>query len=195
MPDYGRWTSNGGDPSLNEINRIDQFIESLSSNQQVYSTDPGEAELAFLLADWRDGIRETPVSAIVTEQDAVNALHAGQTSTRRPGRGHLAVVGSAAAAVLCLGGFGTAVYGAAPGDSLYGVRSMLFGDQQVTRDDQVVLAAQTELAEVQKLVEQGHWDQAQDRLVALSTTVQSVEQVESKHDLIELWNALTYKVV
>lgn len=195
MADYGRWTSNGGDPSLNEINRVDQFIEALSSNRQVYSTDPEEAELAFLFADWRDGVRETPVSALVTEQDAVLALRAGQSSTRRPGRGHLAVVGSAAAAVMCLGGFGAAVYGAGPGDGLYGVRSMLFGDQQVTRDDQVVLAAQTELAEVQQLIEQGQWDQAQDKLVALSTTVQSVEQVESKHDLIEQWNALTYKVV
>jgi len=195
MPDPGRWTTNGGDPSLNEINRVDRFIEALSSNQQVYSTDPGEAELAFLLADWRDGVRETPVSAVVTEEDAVLALRAGQPSSRRVGRGHLAVVGSAAAAVLCLGGFGAAVYGAAPGDGLYGVRTMFFGDQHATRDDQVVLAAQTELAEVQKLVEQGQWDQAQDKLVALSSTVQNVEQVESKHDLIEQWNALTYKVV
>jgi hypothetical protein len=195
MADHGRWTTNGGDPSLNEINRVDQFIEALSSNQQVYSTDREEAELAYLLADWRDGVRETPVAALFTEQDAVNALRAGQPSTRRLARGHLAVVGSAAAAVLCLGGFATAVYGAAPGDGLYGVRSMLFGDQKVTRDDQVVLAAQTELAEVQKLVEQGQWDQAQDKLVALSNTVQSVEQVDSKHDLIEQWNALTYKVV
>jgi hypothetical protein len=195
MADQGRWTSNGGDPSLNEINRVDRFIEALSSNQQVYSTDPGEAELAFLFADWRDGVRETPVSALVTEEEAVRALRAGQPSTRRLGRAHLAVVGSAAAAVLCLGGFGAAVYGAAPGDGLYGVRSMLFGDQQATRDDQVVLAAQTELAQVQQLVEQGQWEQAQDKLVALSTTVQSVEQVESKQDLIEQWNALTYKVV
>ncbi|HET7741383.1 MAG TPA: anti-sigma-D factor RsdA, partial [Mycobacterium sp.] len=195
MADYGRWSSNGGDPSLNEINRVDQFIEALSSNRQAYSTDREEAELAFLFADWRDGVRETPTSVTITEQDAVEALRAGQPSTRRVGRGHLAVVGSAAAAVLCLGGFGAAVYGAAPGDGLYGVRTMFFGDQKATRDDQVVLAAQTELAEVQRLVEQGQWDQAQDKLVALSTTVQSVEQVESKHDLIEQWNALTYKVV
>lgn len=195
MADYGRWSPNGGDPSLNEINRVDQFIEALSSNRQAYSTDREEAELAFLFADWRDGVRETPTSVTITEEDAAVALRAGQPSTRRVGRGHLAVVGSAAAAVLCLGGFGAAVYGAAPGDGLYGVRTMFFGDQKTTRDDQVVLAAQTELAQVQQLVEQGQWEQAQDKLVALSTTVQSVEQVESKHDLIEQWNALTYKVV
>ena len=29
MPDFGRWTSNGGDPSLNEINRTDRFLDAL----------------------------------------------------------------------------------------------------------------------------------------------------------------------
>ena len=194
MPDFGRWTSNGGDPSLNDINRADRFIEALSSNQPVYSTDPGDAELAFLLADWRDGVRETPSSVTVTEADAVAAL-AAATAPHRGNRRTLAVVGSAAAAVLCVGGFGAAVYGAGPGDGLYGLRTMFFGEQQATRDDQVVLAAQQELAQVQQLVEQGQWDQAQDKLATLSSTVQSVEQVERKHDLIEQWNALTYKVV
>ncbi len=194
MPDFGRWTSNGGDGSLNEINRADRFIEALSSNEPAYSTDPAEAELAFLLADWRDEVRETPESTVVTERDALLALEAAQ-SPRRFNRLSLAVVGSAAAAVMLLGGFGTAVYGAGPGDSLYGVRTMLFGGQQATRDDQVVLAAQTELNQVQQLVDQGQWEEAQNRLVALSTTVQSVDQAEQKQDLIQQFNALTYKVV
>ena len=59
----------------------------------------------------------------------------------------------------------------------------------------VVLAAQTELAQVQQLVEKGQWDQAQEKLAALSSTVQSVGPVEQKQDLIQQWNALTYKVV
>ena len=194
MPDQGRWTSNGGDPNLNDINRVDRFIEALSADQPVYSTDPAEAELAFLMADWRDGVRDTPVSAVVTERDAAIALDAAR-APRRPNRLSLAVIGSAAAAVLCAGGFGVAVYGASPGDGLYGMRTMIFGEQQATRDDQVVLAAQQELAQVQQLVDDGQWDQAQDRLAALSTTVQSVETVEQKSDLIQQWNALTYKVV
>ena len=43
MPDFGRW-NNGGDPSLNEINRTDRFLDALASQQPVYSTDPSEAE-------------------------------------------------------------------------------------------------------------------------------------------------------
>jgi hypothetical protein len=51
MPDFGRWTANGGDPSLNEINRTDRFLDALATEQPVYSTDAGEAELAHLLAE------------------------------------------------------------------------------------------------------------------------------------------------
>ena len=49
MPDFGRWTSNGGDPSLNEINRSDRFLDALANQQQPYVTDHAEAELAQLM--------------------------------------------------------------------------------------------------------------------------------------------------
>ena len=194
MPDFGRWTGNGGDPSLNEINRDERFLDALATNQPVYATDQSEAELAFLLSDWRDEIRDTPVTTVVTVRDAEIALHGavGEVSRKRT-RTSLALVGSVAAAVLCLGGFSAAVYGAGPGDSFYGIRTMLFGEAPA-RDDQVALASQ-ELAQVQQLIDQGDWQQAQDKLVTLSTTVQGVDQVERKQELIQQWNALTYKVV
>src|SRR5262245_31560852 len=115
MPDFGRWTSNGGDPSLNEINRTDRFLDALASEQPVYATDPGEAELAHLLAGWRDEVRDAPLTAVVTPRDAVIALERA-TESRQRRRFSLAVVGSAAAAVLALGGFGAVIGGAGPGD-------------------------------------------------------------------------------
>ncbi|HYO00896.1 MAG TPA: anti-sigma-D factor RsdA [Mycobacterium sp.] len=193
MPDFGRWTSSGGDPSLNEINRADRFFESLAAKEPVYSTDPAEAELAFLLSGWRDDVRDAPVTAPVTARDAVEALHGGM-ARNRGSRRSFAVVGSVAAAMLCIGGFGTAVYGAGPGDALYGVRTALFGQSQVTRDDRVELAS-AQLAQVQQLIDNGQWQEAQDKLVAVSTTVQDVGQVEQKQQLVEQWNALTFKVV
>ncbi len=195
MPDFGRWTANGGDPSLNDINRADKFLDALASEQPVFSTDRGDADLAFLLSGWRDEVRQVPMDHVATPAEATAALVDATAGPSRRNRLSLAVVGSAAAAVLCLGGFGTAVFAAAPGDGLYGVRSMLFGDERATRDDAVVLAAQTELAQVQQLVDEGQWDQAQDKLAALSATVQSVDRVEQKQELIQQWNALTYKVV
>ena len=193
MPDLGRWSANGGDPSLNEINRADRFFEALAAKQPAYPTDHAEAELASLFSAFRDDVRDAPVTAPVSLGDAVEALHGG----RRKGSGSrrsFAVVGSVAAAMLCIGGFGTAVYGAGPGDGLYGMRTALFGQQEVTRDDQVSLAS-AQLQQVQQLIDDGQWEEAQNKLVAVSTTVQDVGQVEQKQQLVEQWNALTYKVV
>ncbi len=104
-----------------------------------------------------------------------------------------AVLGSVAAAVLCLGGFGAVVADAGPGDPLYGLRTMLFGEQQAPRDDAVQLASQ-QLAEVQQLIDQGQWEAAQDKLQTLTTTVATVNDVEQKQELVTQWQELTVKV-
>jgi hypothetical protein len=194
MPDFGRWSSDGGDPSLNAIARTDKFLDALAAEQPVYSSDNGDAELAYVLAGWRDELREAPTTDVVSQRDAVVALQRAVASRRRT-RLSMAVVGSVAAALLCLGGFGAVIAGAGPGDALYGLRTMLFGELHVTRDDQVVLAAQTQLEEVQQLIDQGQWSEAQNKLQAISTTVQTVDDAARKQELQNQWNQLSVKVV
>ena len=97
--------------------------------------------------------------------------------------------------MLAIGGFGAVVAGAGPGDALYGLRTMLFGAPKQVRDDQVALAAQTELNQVQDLIAQGDWQQAQDKLVAVSTQVESVGDEQQKQQLLDQWNQLSAKVV
>ncbi|BBX94355.1 hypothetical protein H5U98_23815 [Mycolicibacterium boenickei] len=191
MPDFGRWTSNGGDPSLNEINRSEKFIEALSLEHQVYATDREEAELAVLLAGWRDEARRTPMSGIATPREAVAALNkaTSQGRVRMP----MALVGSMAAALLCLGGFGAAVYGSGPGDALYGVRGLVFGSAPVTRDVGVELAS-SELKQVQQLIDEGQWEQAQQKLQTLTTTVATVGDEQRKQELVDQWQQLSVKV-
>lgn len=191
MPDFGRWTSNGGDPSLNEINRSEKFIEALSLEHQVYATDREEAELAVLLAGWRDEARQTPMTGIATPREAVKALDkaTSQGRVRMP----MALVGSMAAALLCLGGFGAAVYGSGPGDALYGVRGLVFGSAPVTRDVGVELAS-SELKQVQQLIDEGQWEQAQQKLQTLTTTVATVGDEQRKQELVDQWQQLSVKV-
>jgi hypothetical protein len=191
MPDYGRW-NNGGDPSLNEINRTDRFIDALANQEPVYSTDPSEAELAQLFAGWRDEVRMPPLMAPVTPRDAAVALTRA-VEARKRSRTSMALVGSVAAAVLCLGGFGAVVAGAGPGDPLYGLHTMVFGEQPQTRTDQVSLASQ-QLAEVKQLIDEGQWQAAQDKLQAVTTTVATVNDVEQKQELVDQWQQLTVKV-
>ncbi|WP_166902960.1 anti-sigma-D factor RsdA [Mycobacterium sp. DL440] len=191
MPDFGRWTSNGGDPSLNEINRSEKFIEALSLEHQVYATDREEAELAVLLTGWRDDARRTPMSGIATPREAVKALDKATAQGRV--RFPMALVGSMAAAVLCLGGFGAAVYGSGPGDALYGVRGLVFGSAPVTRDVGVELAS-SELKQVQQLIDDGQWDQAQQKLQTITTTVATIDDEQRKQQLVDQWQQLSVKV-
>lgn len=211
MPDFGRHGSQ--DPSLDAIRRADSFVDALAEGGLVVPQDPADAELAALLGGWRDEMRWPPATGLIAEADAVAALNAGLAEKRRPGldrgqraatqarstqdrnRRGLSTIGAAAAAVLCIGGFGAVVAGAGPGDALYGVRNMLFGAPKQVRDDQVGLAAKTELNQVQDLIAQGDWQQAQDKLVAVSTQVATIDDQQQKQELLDQFNDLSAKVV
>lgn len=195
--------------SMEAILRADEFIDALALGRPSPAQDAADAELAALLGNWRDEMRWPPASGLITEEAAVAALNAGR-SQKRPGRDRwvvdteitprknrrgLSVVGAAAAAVLCIGGFGAVVAGSGPGDGLYGLRTMLFGTPKEVRDDQVGLAAKTTLNQVQDLIAQGDWSQAQNKLVEVSTQVASIGDQQQKQDLLDQFNDLSAKVV
>jgi hypothetical protein len=196
MSDFGR-NSRNDEPSLGAIIDSDRFIDALASGQQAAPRDQADAVLAAMLGEWRDEMRWPPATGLITERDAVTALRAGLVEKQKSGRSRrgLSIVGAAAAGVLALGSFGAVVAGAGPGDALYGLRTMLFGAPKQVRDDQVALAAKTELAQVQQLIAQGDWQQAQDKLVSVSTEVASVGDQTQKQQLLDQWNQLSAKVV
>lgn len=196
MPDFGR-TSRDDDASLDAVLRSDRLIEALATGAPVPAQDQADATLAALLGGWRDEMRWPPSTGLVSEQDAVAALRSGLAEKQTTGRSRrgLSVVGAAAAAVLCIGGFGAVVAGSGPGDALYGLRSMLFGAPKQVRNDQVALAAQTELNQVQDLIARGDWQGAQDKLVAVSNQVAAVGDADQKQQLFDQWNQLSAKVV
>jgi Anti-sigma-D factor RsdA to sigma factor binding region len=184
------------DESLDAIARTDALLDAIAGERRFVSSDSDETALFGLLEGWRDDVRRRPADQVITEQQAVVALNRGKTEpgpSLRPRRG-LSVVASAAAAVLCIGGFGAVVAGSGPGDALYGLHTMLFGEAPEVRDDQVALVAKTEMQQVQQLIDQGDWQQAEEKLQAVSSQVQSVEDVPTKTDLIRQWNDLSVKV-
>lgn len=197
MPDFRR-NSGNDDPSLDAIVNSDRFIDALANGQQVAPQDQGDAMLAELLGGWRDEMRWPPATGLITERDAVNALRAGLAEKQSSGRGRrgLSIVGAAAAGVLVFGGFGAVVYGAGPGDALYGLHTMLFGEPEQVRADQVTLAsAAQKLEQVQQLVAQGDWPAAQAKLVEVSNQVSTVEDDTQKQAVLDQWNELSAKVV
>ena len=105
----------------------------------------------------------------------------------------MAVVGSTAAALLCLGGFGAVVSAPVPVTRCTGCAHPCSVSSSDARRP-VALAAQTELAEVQQLIDEGQWDAAQAKLQTLTTTVATVNDVEQKQELVTQWQDLTVKV-
>jgi hypothetical protein len=197
MPDFGR-NSRGDDPSLDAIVNSDRFLDALAAGQQVAPQDQGDAMLAELLGGWRDEMRWPPATGLITERDAVAALRTGLAEKQHSGRSRrgLSIVGAAAAGVLVFGGFGAVVYGAGPGDALYGLHTMLFGEPQKVREDKVTLASAAEqLKQVQQLVEQGDWPAAQAKLVEVNNQVAGVDDAPLKQQVLEQWNELSAKVV
>jgi hypothetical protein len=181
--------------SLDEFASTDLLLDALAERRPVDLDDPNDPNfeaLAVLLADWRDDLRWPPASALVSPEEAVGALHAGLAERRRARRG-LATIGSVAATLLVLSGFGAMVVEARPGDTLYGLHAMFF-DQPRVKDSQIELSAKAELAKVQQMIDQGQWTQAQNQLAEVSSTVQSMNDGASRNDLLDQVNLLNTRV-
>lgn len=185
----------GDQPALDEVAQTDLLLDALAARTE---TRLGAAEglpafedqaLAELLGDWRDDLRWPPASALVSQDEAEDALRHGMAHRPRGGRG-LAAVGSVAATLLALSGFGAVVADAKPGDLLYGLHAMMFNEPRVN-DDQIMLSAKADLAKVEQMIAQGQWDQAQNRLAEVSTTLQGVNDRGRKQGLLAEVNQST----
>jgi hypothetical protein len=190
MPEFGFAVPD--QPALDELARTDLLLDALAERQPVDIDDPNEDALAALLEDWRDDLRWPPASALVSPEEAVEALRTGLADRRRSRRG-LVAIGSVAASLLVLSGFGAMVVEARPGDALYGLHAMFF-DQPRVNDDQIELSARAELAKVQQMINQGQWDQAHNQLAEVSSAVQSMNDGASRNDLMDEVNLLNTRV-
>lgn len=193
MREFGR--ALGDQSGVDEFARTDVLLDALAERLPVDlqdRDDPDDAALAQLLEDWRDNLRWPPASALVSPEEAVEALRTGIAERRRSRRG-LAAIGSVAVTLMVLSGFGALVAEARPGDALYGLHAMVF-DQPRVNDDQITLSAKAELAKVQEMINQGQWDQAHTQLAEVSTAVQSMNDNASRHDLMDQVNLLDTKV-
>ena len=193
MPEFGYAIPD--QPALDELAHTDLLLDALAERRPVDLDDPSDPNfeaLAVLLEDWRDDLRWPPASALVSPEEAVAALRTGIADRRRARRG-LATIGSVAATLLVLSGFGAMVVEARPGDTLYGVHAMFF-DQPRVNDDQITLSAKADLAKVQQMIDQGQWAQAQNQLAEVSSAVQSMNDGASRQDLMDEVNLLNTRV-
>lgn len=179
FPGQGGWQENEGPEDLVALRRTNRMIDAIAADLPVATSDSDEYAVAMMLAAWREDVGREPMPAKPTLGQARNALR------DRGGRSRMlaTTVGSAAAVTLLFGGFGAAVYQSHPGDALYGLRTSLFGAPPAVRTDPVVLSAQTELAQVEKLISQGDWEEAQQQLGVAAARVNEVGDAQQKAEL------------
>jgi len=182
----------GDQPALDEIAHTDLLLDALADRERIDLDDPRVDALAVLMGDWRDDLRWPPASALVSAEEAIEALRTGLAERRRTHRG-LAAIGSVAATLLVLSGFGAFVADAHRGDPLYGLHVMFFDAPRVN-DDQITLSAKAELAKVQQMIDQGQWAQAQNQLAEVSSTVQSINDGNSRQNLLDEVTLLNTRV-
>jgi Anti-sigma-D factor RsdA to sigma factor binding region len=190
MPEFGYVLPDP--PALDEVARTDLLLDALAERTELDLDDPKEDALAALMGEWRDDLRWPPASALISQQEAEEALIAGISEPPRSRRG-LATIGTVAAALLLLSGFGALVVEARPGETLYGMHAMFFDEPQINQD-QTMLSAQADLAKVQQMIDQGQWDQAQSQLTEVNSMVQSMTDGTVKQNLMDQVKLLNTKV-
>lgn len=186
-------------PDPGAVAGTERFIDALARCEPIeYGDvaergDTGDRALAGLLEDWRDESRVPVPPGFCPERDAVATLNRGLAARRRI-RHRMALVGTLAATLLGVGGFVAMMGEAQPGDTLYGVHTMVLGEPVSVHDERIASSAQTDLDSVEQMITQGRWDQAQDKLAAVGDRVQTVRDNDRKQGLIERVNLLNAKV-
>ncbi len=186
-------------PDPGAVARTEGFIDALAKREPTDVGDvadhggAGDRVLAGLLEDWRDELRTPAPPWFCTERDAVAALDRGRVVRRRIHR-RMALVGALAATVLSVGGFVAMMGEAQPGDTLYGVHTRVLGEPASVHDERIARSAQDDLDSVEQMITLGQWDEAQDKLAAVSDRVQTVKDNDRKQDLVERVNLLNAKV-
>ncbi len=190
MPESG--FTLGDQPGLDEVARTDLLLDALAGRERFSLNDPDDDALAALMGEWRDDLRWPPARALVSQNEAVDALILG-LSERRRSRRAWAAIGSVAATLLALSGLGAVVADARPGDLLYGLHAMLFNEPRVS-EDQIMLSAKADLAKAEQMIAQGQWDQAESQLAEVSSTLQTVNDGSRRQHLLNELNQLNTKV-
>jgi Anti-sigma-D factor RsdA to sigma factor binding region len=197
MSDRTHTSADRPDPAA--VAGTERFLDAVARCEPIEHSDvadrgdSGDRALAGLLEDWRDELRVPAPRGFCAERDAVVALDRGLAARRRI-RHPMVLVGTLAASLLGVGGFVAMMGEAQPGDTLYGMHTMVLGEPASVHDERIASSAQTDLDSVEQMITQGQWDKAQDKLAAVSDRVQTVRDNDRKQGLVERVNLLNAKV-
>jgi hypothetical protein len=140
-----------------------------------------EPELNALLLSWRRDVDEEPIPELVDTETAMHTIFAAAHRDRRRPRYLVPLASAAAVLVIVFTGVGLAARDAQPGDTLWGLTTVLYADHAKS-----VLAAdsvRTELSHASAALQEGHYGAARNALAQAQQTLPSVDNEDGQADL------------
>jgi Anti-sigma-D factor RsdA to sigma factor binding region len=146
-----------------------------------YSPSDEQDELTRLLAGWRQEMETEPFRELVDTDTAVAAIRAGRRPVRRRNPVFGSIAAAAAVLVIAFSSVGLVAKSAQPGDRLWGVTQVLYGDY--ARSVETAASVRTELNEARTALKQGDPERARASLQRVQNQLPAISESEGRTDL------------
>jgi hypothetical protein len=138
-------------------------------------------ELTRVLAGWRQEMEAEPFRELVDTDTAVAAIRAGRRPVRRRNPVFGSIAAAAAVLVIAFSSVGLVAKSAQPGDRLWGVTQVLYGDY--ARSVETAATVRTELNEARTALKQGDPERARASLQRVQNQLPAISESEGRNDL------------
>jgi len=173
---------------LSAVQADDALLDALGGSDPKIADGLGDQELNALLLAWRRDIDSEPLAELVDTDTAITTVKTAALAKRhgtRERRRRMLVPVAAAAAVLAIAftGTGLAARDAQPGDTLWGLTKVLYGDH--ARSVEAAAAARVDLEKANIALAGGRIDEARKALDDAQAALRQVSIEDNLNQLME----------
>ncbi|MDQ2789418.1 MAG: anti-sigma-D factor RsdA, partial [Actinomycetota bacterium] len=173
-----------GDPhelpvDLAAVQADDALLDLISRPGYRPSDEPDE--LMRVLAGWRQEIDSEPFRELVDTDTAMAVIRAARRPVRRRNPVFGSIAAAAAVVVIAFSAVGLVAKSAQPGDHLWGVTQVLYGDY--ARSVETAATVRTELNEARTALKQGDPERARASLQRVQNQLPAISESEGHNDL------------
>jgi len=146
-----------------------------------YCPSDNHDELTRMLAGWRQEIDDEPFTELVDTDTALAAIRAGRRPVRRRNPVFGSIAAAAAVLVIAFSSVGLVAKSAQPGDRLWGVTQVLYGDY--ARSVETAATVRTELNDARTALNHGDPERARASLQRVQNQLPAISESEGRNDL------------
>ncbi|MFF0146728.1 anti-sigma-D factor RsdA-like protein [Amycolatopsis sulphurea] len=176
------------DGDLTAIQADDALLDALGGTDPALADELGDLELNALLLSWRRDVDSEPLAELVDVGTAVATVKQAslahrQTARSRRRRFFVPVAAACAAAAIAFTGTGLAARDAQPGDTLWGLTKVLYGDH--ARSVEAAATAKLDLEKANLALADNRLADARRALADAQAALNQVTDAENRDQLLE----------